>query len=407
WTGDMTPVARTIGWLAVLGAGLAACGSSSGPSTPGQPTRLAFTRDTFAVNELGSFQLRAVAYDANGAAVPGQAISYGVTGTAATATMAGMVTGVAPGVGTLEAHLGQLGATAALEVFGHPVGTVLDSVALGSRPFGVAVSRTGVVYVTQLDNARVSRVDTNHTVVDSIEVGQVPTGITFSPDGQFAYVTNQLSQNVGVIDVALAQQARTIPVPCNPFVPFVSPDGQKLFVTCNTSMVYVADPTPGVLTDSITLTQAPNAIALNPDQQRIYVSAFFGGTVSEISIASGAVLRTFSPGGMPQGMVVSPDGAELFVANEAGWVDVYDLGTGQPEPQVVLSGGGFGLALSPDLAYLYVTEPNAGLVEIIDLGSRAVAHTLQVHGVPRRIAFTRHGGVAVIPNEGGYVSFVR
>lgn len=106
-------------------------------------------------------------------------------------------------------------------------------------------------------------------------------------------------------------------------------------------------------------------------------------------------------------MVVSADGSELYIANEQGWVDVYDLSTGMPVAQVLLAGGGFRMALSPDQQHLYVSEPNAGLLQVINIPSRNVIHTLHVGGTPRRVAFTRHGGLAVIPNEAGYVSFVR
>jgi YVTN family beta-propeller protein len=393
--------------LLVLAMACSSSTSTDNEGPPGQAVRLAFTADTFTLRQAGAATLRARAYDATGRVVEGVAITYSATGNAATVSNAGQVLGVKPGVGGITATADGLEISATLEVFGHPEGVIKGSTPLADRPFGVAVSRNGLVYVTRLDAAKVSSLDTALTLGDSIDVGATPTGVAFSPDGQTGYVTNQFSNSLGVIDVSGAAQASAITIPASPFVPFVSPDGERVFVTSNTSNVYLIDRASGAVTDSIELTHAPNGFALHPDEVRVYVSAFVGGTVSEIAVNSGNVLRTFTPGGTPQDMVVSADGTELYVANENGWVEIFDLASGNSVKKVTLTSGGFGMALSPDQQHLYVSEPGAGVVEIVNLASRTVIHTLDVGGIPRRIAFTRHGGVAVIPNEFGYVSFVR
>jgi DNA-binding beta-propeller fold protein YncE len=400
--------------LALLG-----CGAPEVPTTGPTPTpdpgtgavaRVVFVADSIAVTQGGSAQASAIAVDAAGQPVSGATVAYSVVGQGAgvaTVSTGGAVSGVKPGVTGIRASVGSVAATATLEVFGHPEGLLVGSEPLDGRPFGAAVSRHGVVYVTRLDAAAVARLDTTRRVVQSIAVGATPTGIAFSPAGDLAYVTNQASRTLGIVDVAAGAQVATIPLPADPFVPFVSPDGAKLFVTSNTSRVFVADAQSRALTGHVELTHAPNGFALHPDGARVYVSASFGGTVHEIDIATNAVRRTFEPGGMPQGLSVSRDGRELFVANEAGWLDVYALGSGERVARVALAGGGFGLATSPDEQHLYVSLPNAGTVQVVNIEARRIIHTLTVHGTPRRIAFTRHGGVAVIPNEAGYVSFVR
>lgn len=403
----MTSRPRLMPYLLVLAMACSSSTPTDNGGPPGLVVRLAFTADTFALRQAGGAMVRAVAYDVNGAVVEGVAITYSATGNVAMVSAGGQVTGIKPGVSEVTASAGGLETSALLEVFGHPEGQLIGSTPVDGRPFGVAVSRDGLVYVTRLDAAKVSVLDTALAVSDSIDVGATPTGVTFLPDGQTAYVTNQGSQNVGLIDVGLHAQTSAISIPADPFVPFASPDGARLFVTSNTSNVYLIDHHSGAITDSIELSHAPNGFALHPDQARVYVSTFVGGTVSEIEVSSGTVLRTFTPGGRPQDMVVSVDGTELYVANEDGWVEIFDLATGNSIKKVTLGGGGFGMALSPDQQHLYVSEPDAGLVEIVNLASREIIHTLAVGGAPRRIAFTRHGGVAVIPNEAGYVSFVR
>lgn len=406
----MTMHKRTVfALLVTIAAAATSCkggGENIGPRSGA--THLEFVADTVSLNAGQQAQVRAVLVDAEGRHVPDAQITYSIeSGNAASISRGGTVSGIKPGPAGVRATVGSVSASATVEVFGHPEGQLIGTTPLGARPFGVAVSRTGVVYVTQLDAATVTSLDTTLRAGVAIAVGNVPTGVTFAPRGDVAYVTNQWSQSVGVIDVAGGRQLSTIAIPADPFVPFVSPDGSKLFITSNTNNVFVANTGTRAITDVVQLTHAPNGFALHPDQQRIYVSSSFGGTVHEIDIASNAILRTFTPGGTPQGLVVSKDGSELFVANEGGWIDVYSLGSGESVAKVTLAGGGFGAALSPDEQHLYVSLPSAGKVQVVNIPSRHIIHTIDVGGTPRRIAFTRHGGVAVIPNEAGYVSFVR
>jgi YVTN family beta-propeller protein len=56
-------------------------------------------------------------------------------------------------------------------------------------------------YVTNQSSNSVSVIDTaTNTVADSIVVGSLPWGVAITPDGAFAYVTNTGSANVSVID---------------------------------------------------------------------------------------------------------------------------------------------------------------------------------------------------------------
>jgi DNA-binding beta-propeller fold protein YncE len=77
---------------------------------------------------------------------------------------------------------------------------------------------------------------------------------------------------------------------------------------------------------------------------------------------------------------------------------------------VPAASGLFALALSPDGETLYGSisvGDSAGHVLLIDRASRTVTATLDVAGTPRRTGFDPLGQVALIGNEGGYVSIVR
>jgi YVTN family beta-propeller protein len=395
-----------------------ACGGAEAVSPPVVPpggggpsgNRIVFTVDTVSVNQGQSIQVSAKVLDAAGQPLVGAPLSFSSASGLLEVSSTGVVKGIKPGEATVRATSGELSAEVTTDVYGHPDGLLVGSTPLGQRPFGAAVSRDGLVYITRLDAGLLSSANAADYAIDErhVQVGSVPTGVAFSPDGATAYVTNQYSWNVGVVDVESGAQIAEIPFDGNPFVVRVSPDGERLYVAGNTTQVNVYSTESRALLKKIPVGYAPNGFAVHPTDPVLYVSSVFG-SVTEVDMTTDDVLRTFAAGGTPQEVVVSKNGDELFVANEAGWVDIFDLETGARAAQVPVNGGAFGMALSPDQQHLYVGVINwgASTVDVVNIPSRHIIHSIAVGGVPRRIAFTRHGGIAVVANESGYVSFVR
>jgi YVTN family beta-propeller protein len=292
----------------------------------------------------------------------------------------------------------------------HPAGVLSGTTPLGGEPYGVDVSTQGLVYATQLDfNQVATSTLASQTINSEISVGSIPTGVTFAQNGQTAYVTNQFSANVGVIDVKSGTQVATIPTPdgSSPFVVAVSANGKQLFIGTNGASVLVVDAKTLAITDQIPVPSVSNGFALSPDNKTMFVSSFISGTVTEFVVKTHAVVQTFTPGGAPQGMVTNKHGTELYVVNEAGYVSLFDIASGALISTLSLNAGGFGAAVTPDDNNLYLTEPNAGLVQIVDLKARALKTTISVGGNPRRIAFSSKGDVGVVTNLDGYLSFIK
>jgi len=291
---------------------------------------------------------------------------------------------------------------------GHPGGTILDKVTAPS-PWGVAVRDDGLAYFTELNDGGVGITSTRTRTVDGfIPTGAFPTGIAFSPDGNTAYVANQGSNNVCVLDVASAAQVATISTGgLSPFAVRVSPDGAQLFVSTNSTTVYIVDLQTLQILKSVDVGFAPNAFAVAPDNRILYVSAFVGGTVTEIDMFTGNVLRTFPVGGTPQDMAVNRKGTHLYVANEAGYLNDIDLTNGQIGSSIPLTGGAFGIGVTPDDNQAYIAIPNAGVVQIFNLQQKKLQGSLNVGGNPRRIAFSQAGKIGAVTNANGFLTFVR
>jgi YVTN family beta-propeller protein len=197
----------------------------------------------------------------------------------------------------------------------NPATPAVDPIVVGGWPQRVAFSPDGsFAYVTNQGSGTVSVIDTaTHTVidadpatpvVDSYLVGGAPYGVAFSPDGGFAYVTNANGNTVSVIDTA-------------------------------THTVIDADPaTPGV--DAISVGGGPREVAFSPDGSLAYVTNFASDTVSVIDTATRTVIDAdpatpavdaIPVGSYPRGVAVSPNGGFAYVTNQGGGaVSVISLG---------------------------------------------------------------------------------
>ena len=94
---------------------------------------------------------------------------------------------------------------------------VVATVAVGTGPYGVAVSPDGSrAYVANNGSSSVSVINTTtNAIVATVGVGAGPYGVAVSPDGSRAYVGKPFSNNVSVINTA-NNAVTTVPVGSNP-----------------------------------------------------------------------------------------------------------------------------------------------------------------------------------------------
>jgi DNA-binding beta-propeller fold protein YncE len=85
---------------------------------------------------------------------------------------------------------------------------------------------------------------------------------------------------------------------------------------------------------------------------------------------------------------------------------VWNAVTGASITTVNLSGGGFGIALSPDDTRIVVTQPASGRVRFVDRATRTIVKTVVTSGMPRRAAFAADGSIVVVPNEGDWFDVI-
>jgi len=371
--------------------------------------------DTF-LPQLGTLRLDVTAHDTGGRQINVHPLFEVGDSTLVSVTPDGFVTSLGPiGTTVIEASLGPFEDYVTVTVHD----SSLVRVKVPNRAYGAAIAPNGVAYATQVDLGTLRRIDLQlRTVGAEVAVGSIPTELAFSSTGAVAYVTNQASQSVSIVNVATNTQTDVIPVTGGPFEVIVTPGDSIIYVSTTIDSVYgirlatktvvAAFPTPAI----------GNGFALRNDTL-LYVSTHSGGTVIEFNLKTRAVARTFTVGGTPQKLVVSPDGNELYIANQAGYVQFWNLLTGaQIGGNVALPPGsaGYGLARRPSTGQLYVTTAyfGGGSIHIVNPVTRTLTRTIVAGGSTRRVVFNASGTIGFVPNEGsaysgggGWIDFLK
>ena len=364
-------------------------------------------RDT-SIPQAGTVTLNATVLDTAGNPISLRPLFTWTDSGLVTVSPQGVVRSLGPtGTVTITATLGVLADQVSLSVYDS---NLAGHVRLGGRPYGAAISPGGVAYVTQLDLGQLARADLpGHSFASAVSVGVVPSEVAFNSTGSRAYVTNQFSDNVGIVDVATNTQVDVIPVTGDAFEVIVAPGDSILFVTTNVDSVYGIRLATKEIVTAFPVANTANGLAVR--DTLLYVSTWAGGTVMEFNLRTRTVLRTFAVGGVPQKLALSPDGTELYVANQAGYVQFWNLTTGaQIGTNLMLpGGGGYGIARNPANGRLYVSTAyyGGGNIHIINASARTLIKTIAAGGSTRHVVFNASGSVGIVPNEAGWVDFLK
>jgi DNA-binding beta-propeller fold protein YncE len=416
---------------ALLGAGITGCGSDelTSPPEPTPANTLVVTPGRLVLGLGMARKISAAVVDPSGAPVSGEPVNFSSSDPGrASVSSDGLVSYVAAGQAEIRASSGELVAAVPYTGLqaGHPLGLTTTSARLpgdgqGDGPFGVAVDGQGRIFISQSNSGRLASSLYPVSGITTQDLGGSPTSIVLLAGGT-ALVTPTGPDNTeaSLIEVSSDRVLGQVPVGVPAFAALTSPDSQTVYLGTNDGRVLQLEVASTTITASIDLgvpLSRVNHLALNRAGTLLYASSFTTGTISEIDLASKTVVRLFIVGGEPQGIALSTDGTELYVADESGLgrINVYDivgdtLKTSIPSGATSSIGGPFGLSISPDGFRVYVgviTTAGPGLIQVIDVGTRAIERTINSCGrMPRRIAFGFSGGLAVVADESGCVNVV-
>ena len=269
-------------------------------------------------------------------------------------------------------------------------------------------------YVTNQNSASVSVIDTRtNQVVGAIQVGTGPREIAITPDGSRAYVTNRGSKDIYAIDTRTNQVVgEPIKVAEDPIAIAITPDGTHAYVAqLDSKTVLVIDTrTNQVVGNPIEVGIQPRGIAFTPDGSRAYVANKGSGTVSVIDTRTNQVVGAIPVGEGPRNIAITPDGTRAYVTNNGSAnVSVIDTATNKTVGEPIKVGElASGIAITPDGSHAYVANEGLGTVSVIDTRTnQVVGEPIPVGAEPRNITITPDGNHAYVANEGlGTVSVI-
>ena len=295
------------------------------------------------------------------------------------------------------------------EPLGRPRGVLASRLGIAGYPFDVAIAPDGAAWLTRVHAAVLERLQLQPLASTGVvRVGIAPTRVIIATSGERAWVTNQFTKDVAVVDLVCRRRTGSIAMEGDPLGAALSPDSRTLYVTTNLDRLAVCALTDngGRIVRSTSLPQACAELALHPAGNRVYVPTWKAGNILELDARSLAVMHRYDVGGQPMGVALSTDGVRLYCGNEHGWLDLVHLPTGKvvrhsfdtPVDEV---------AVTPDQNVVYASLRTAGRIAMVDAHTLATVGMLETGGLPRHIAFDRLGRVAIIANEAGWVDLVR
>jgi len=224
---------------------------------------------------------------------------------------------------------------------------LIDTVTVGRQPSGLSISRKGdLALIANRDGKSVSVVSIQGTTVKAIAevpVEQQAAAVVIAPDGLRAFVCLNLANKIGVLSIdgekVTYDKSLDIPAAFNPYNIDFTPDG-KYVIASNTGagknnvdaevIIEATGPHPHVV-DLMSPGIGAEGFAIAPDGKTAAAPLLLGtaakdsdwfktktGELALMSVGEGGKLTVTARaplGGLPEGVVYSPNSDYLYVGN--------------------------------------------------------------------------------------------
>ena len=268
-------------------------------------------------------------------------------------------------------------------------GAVLGTLPVSAGPHGMAITRDGrTVYVSGDGSSSVDVIDTGtDKVVKTISVGKAPNGIALTPDDRLLLVTVYGEDRLAFIDTATQTVIATTDVP-KPHTVAISPDGR---------FAYVSEQEPGhfglalidmatrSVTRSVPLDKTPRDGEFGYDGKMFYFTQAGVSSVQVMDPASGKIVAQIPTGVSPH-FVGYPRKAAfgIVVVQGPGELLLFDPATNTPVRSIAVGKQPHWATTSADGRTAYVTNEGSNDFTIVDLASGST-RTIAVGNAPRKV----------------------
>ncbi|MBD1545390.1 YncE family protein [Labrenzia aggregata] len=206
--------------------------------------------------------------------------------------------------------------------------------------------------------------------------------------GSFAFVTNQNSSDVSVLDLENRKEIQRIPVAGKPAgiavsarlnaFYTVSPDSKTVRrFSLSTCKVIASAELPG----------GPMAVAAAPQSGLVFVSDWYNARIFVLDAEELTLTGELKTGGAPAEMIVAEDGSWLASADrDSNQVSIFDLPDMTLRARIAVGERPFGIGVDPQ-GRIHAANVGSDSVSVIDPETKSVIATVPVGARPYGVAF--------------------
>lgn len=281
--------------------------------------------------------------------------------------------------------------------------------ALGALlPQGAAAAERADLLVIEKKNNSVGFYSSYGTRVGGVLVGETPHEVALSPDGRYAYVSDNGvlwmdydgpgGNTLSIIDLRTRRRAGILPLGKfhRPHGISLDPNSSRAWVTSeNPDRIVLVDlDAKAVIGDFDNGGVDPHMVTFGKEGRWGYVSNTASGTVGAVHAVTGE-LRLIEVGRGPQGSLLSRDGSTLWVTcRDEGRIDIIDTATKARTGSIDTGPGVNRIVATPDEELLVYSLQSGQAVGIAEVKSRREVAQIPLGGSPLSISLSKDGRFA-------------
>lgn len=246
-------------------------------------------------------------------------------------------------------------------------------------------------------------------VIEEITVGDGPYEVAISTQANLAYVNNEDSDTVSIIDLETYKVIESLTVLPGPYGMGVYEDGGKVYVSNeDADFVSVIDIKTSKITEKIAVGNSPHAVKVNSITKKVYVADFGSNTITVLDANNHNGITKIGVGMNPAGIAVNEKTNKIFVANNLSYtVSVIDGSSDKVISTVKVQQGPFGIALNQVTNTVYVANHLSHSISVIDGSNFDIITSIKVGHTPRLIGINEKSNMIYVANEdSGSVSII-
>ena len=260
-----------------------------------------------------------------------------------------------------------------------PLGVVPSQVlTVRGKLFAVCRASRQIVQINPIERTIVGKIETEGRIV----------GVCLTTDGNYLVVATTQPDALVLIDTVGNKLVRRTPLPAVPRA--VAASGAQAAVLLEakeTQLARVSVPDGTLLGVAAIDAGTVTALGYRKDGETIYTAASDAMQLVSLSAATGAVLARLPVPIRPARFCVNADGGQVFItgANREPQLVIFDPYQNQVDQTLYAGHALYGMAVAPGRGLLFLSNPDAGDVTILNIESRRVVSSIRTGGKPSEI----------------------